>query len=62
MGQQGPSLLVEYMHLDLASLDSVRRFASTLREREQPLDILINNAGISWVPYGTIAKICDEYS
>ena len=46
------SILVEYMYLDLASLDSVRRFCSTIRDRDQSLDILINNAGISWAHYG----------
>lgn len=45
-------LLVEYMHLDLSSLDSVRRFTDTLRERNQSLHVLINNAGISWARYG----------
>ena len=54
------SIMVEYMHLDLASLDSVRRFTSTLRDRDQPLDVLINNAGISWAHYGMpcLAETC----
>ena len=47
-----PGILVEYMQLDLASLQSVKRFTTTLTERNQPLHILINNAGISWVHYG----------
>ena len=53
LGREG-SILVEYMYLDLASLDSVRRFCSTLRDRNQSLDILINNAGISWAHYGSL--------
>jgi NAD(P)-dependent dehydrogenase (short-subunit alcohol dehydrogenase family) len=36
--------------LDLADLDSVRRFATSWNG---PLDILVNNAGIMAVPYGT---------
>jgi NAD(P)-dependent dehydrogenase (short-subunit alcohol dehydrogenase family) len=51
-GGGSPGLLVEYMHLDLASLDSVRKFSETLHDRNQALDALINNAGISWAHYG----------
>ena len=47
-----PGVLVEYMQLDLASLQSVKKFATILTERNHPLHILINNAGISWVHYG----------
>ena len=47
-----PGVLVEYMQLDLASLQSVKRFAATLTERNHLLHVLINNAGISWVHYG----------
>ena len=51
-GGEGQGLMVEYMHLDLASLDSVRLFSSTLCKRDQSLHLLINNAGISWAHYG----------
>ncbi len=34
-----------YMHLDLASLKSVRSFAENFLKKESRLDILINNAG-----------------
>ncbi|KAG7470535.1 hypothetical protein MATL_G00114870 [Megalops atlanticus] len=37
---------VVYMHLDLASLKSVRSFAETFLKTEPRLDLLINNAGI----------------
>ncbi|XP_036391846.1 dehydrogenase/reductase SDR family member 13-like [Megalops cyprinoides] len=37
---------VVYMHLDLASLKSVRSFADTFLKTEPRLDLLINNAGI----------------
>uniref|UniRef100_A0A3P8VY14 Dehydrogenase/reductase (SDR family) member 13a, tandem duplicate 2 n=1 Tax=Cynoglossus semilaevis TaxID=244447 RepID=A0A3P8VY14_CYNSE len=35
-----------YMHLDLASLKSVRSFAETFLNTEKRLDLLINNAGL----------------
>ncbi|XP_036391847.1 dehydrogenase/reductase SDR family member 13-like isoform X1 [Megalops cyprinoides] len=37
---------VVYMHLDLASLKSVRSFADTFLKTEPRLDLLINNAGM----------------
>uniref|UniRef100_A0A4W6DGM2 Dehydrogenase/reductase (SDR family) member 13a, tandem duplicate 2 n=1 Tax=Lates calcarifer TaxID=8187 RepID=A0A4W6DGM2_LATCA len=37
---------VLYMHLDLASLKSVRCFAETFLKTESRLDLLINNAGL----------------
>ena len=37
--------------LDLASLDSVRKFADSILKSEPRLDILINNAGIMMCPY-----------
>jgi retinol dehydrogenase-13 len=40
------------LHLDLSSLESVRSFVREFKQRENKLDILINNAGIAYVPYG----------
>ena len=37
---------VVFVQLDLASLDSVRKFAANILEEEPRIDILINNAGI----------------
>nr|GME02609.1 protochlorophyllide reductase [Ipomoea batatas] len=34
------------MHLDLASLDSVRQFVDTFRRSERPLDVLVCNAAV----------------
>ncbi|XP_038059957.1 retinol dehydrogenase 13-like [Patiria miniata] len=43
-------------HLDLASLQSVREFASKIVESEDRLDILINNAGIAFAKEGDVTK------
>ncbi|PPT08910.1 Retinol dehydrogenase 13 [Geitlerinema sp. FC II] len=37
---------VEFLPLDLSSLDSVRQFVKLFKERNLPLHILVNNAGI----------------
>ena len=42
---------VVFRRLDLASLESVRRFASKVLEEEPTIDILINNAGVMACPY-----------
>ncbi|XP_026164207.1 dehydrogenase/reductase SDR family member 13-like [Mastacembelus armatus] len=44
--QETGSTDVVYMHLDLASLKSVRCFAETFLKTESRLDLLINNAGL----------------
>jgi NAD(P)-dependent dehydrogenase (short-subunit alcohol dehydrogenase family) len=46
-----PVPAAEVMLLDLASLDSVRRFADEFTERNDRLDVLVNNAGIMMNPY-----------
>jgi len=43
---------VELMQLDLASLDSIKKFASEFKEKCNQLDVLVNNAGIMMTPYG----------
>ena len=39
------------MQLDLASFESIRRFVAAFREKELPLHLLVNNAGVMLVPY-----------
>jgi len=42
-----------FMCLDLASLDSVRSFAKSFREKYDRLDVLVNNAGVMACPEWT---------
>ena len=42
---------VVFRLLDLSSLESVRRFASTMLDEEPQIDILVNNAGVMACPY-----------
>jgi NAD(P)-dependent dehydrogenase (short-subunit alcohol dehydrogenase family) len=46
-----PGASVEIMALDLASLASVRQFATAFKTKHDRLDLLVNNAGIMMVPY-----------
>lgn len=48
-----PNAPAEIMQLDLSSLASVREFAEAFRAKYDRLDVLVNNAGIMMVPYGT---------
>ena len=42
---------VHVMELDLASLDTVRSFAKSFKEKYNKLDLLINNARVMIPPY-----------
>lgn len=37
------SIPVEFIRLDLASLQSVRQFVQSFKERDLPLNVLVNN-------------------
>ncbi|KAJ2724043.1 hypothetical protein GGI07_002248 [Coemansia sp. Benny D115] len=45
----------EYVHLDLASLKSVKEFVEEFKSRGRALDLLINNAGVMACPYSQTA-------
>jgi NAD(P)-dependent dehydrogenase (short-subunit alcohol dehydrogenase family) len=47
-----PEAKAEVMQLDLASLVSVSKFSEDFKRRYQQLDVLVNNVGIMWAPYG----------
>jgi retinol dehydrogenase-12 len=40
---------VDFVALDLGELDAVKRAADTLLERDRPIDVLIDNAGVAGV-------------
>ena len=46
-----PNAKVDFVHLDLSVLQSVRTFADAFISRNLPLHILINNAGVMYPPY-----------
>lgn len=47
---------VEFLKLDLASVQSVRDFAQSFKDRDLPLNILVNNAGVMLVAEGRTAE------
>ncbi|MEO2214652.1 SDR family oxidoreductase [Paenibacillus amylolyticus] len=47
--RQSGSSAIELMLCDLGSLESIRQFARTFRERHDRLDVLVNNAGVVMV-------------
>jgi NAD(P)-dependent dehydrogenase (short-subunit alcohol dehydrogenase family) len=50
LGQEVPGASAEVVSLDMASLASIRAFAAAYATRNQPLDVLINNAGVMALP------------
>src|SRR5215475_13155894 len=50
-----PGAELEVLPLDLASLASVRDFASALSARHARIDVLVNNAGVMAIPRRTTA-------
>lgn len=50
--EETPRASLEFLKLDLSSLNSVQDAAHEVRERHRQLDLLINNAGVMWLPPG----------
>lgn len=51
--QEVPECEADVLQLDLSSLAGVKDAAGRLRESENQLDLLVNNAGVMMPPYGT---------
>ena len=49
-----PNVFVK--HLDLASVDSIQKFAKSFKQKESKLDVLINNAGL-WTKTKKLTEI-----
>ncbi|XP_046437170.1 short-chain dehydrogenase TIC 32 B, chloroplastic-like [Daphnia pulex] len=47
-----PADSVEWINLDLSSLNSIRNFAKVVTDRNIPISLLINNAAVMFTPYG----------
>jgi len=54
--EEAPGVRAEVARLDLASLASVREFAARELDRNRPLHVLINNAGVMAVPRRTLTE------
>jgi NAD(P)-dependent dehydrogenase (short-subunit alcohol dehydrogenase family) len=54
--QELPQAKVEFMELDLSSFDSIKAFSDAYLAVDQPLRVLINNAGIMVPPFRTTAE------
>ncbi len=48
-----PNALLDIIHLDLTSFKSIKLFSKKVLEKYNHLDVLLNNAGIMTVPYGS---------
>jgi len=49
----GKDVNVEFMKLDLASLESTKKFIEDFKQKNLPLNLLICNAGIAMVVQGS---------
>ncbi|KAI1771522.1 NAD(P)-binding protein [Hypoxylon cercidicola] len=47
---------LEFLHLELDDLNSVKESAREFRTKESKLHVLWNNAGVSWPPLGSVSK------
>lgn len=50
--EENPKAHIDVLKLDLSSLKSVRAFADQFNSMNLPLNILINNAGVMFCPFG----------
>lgn len=45
------SVIIEWLLCDLSSFCSVKDFVTAFRGKDLPLNLLINNAGVAWLPF-----------
>ena len=50
--EENPGAKLEFIEINLASLESIRKFAEEFKSNYDKLDILLNNAGIMLMPFG----------
>lgn len=48
------SVAIEWQLCDLSSFRSVKEFIATFKERNIGLNLLINNAGVAWLPFSEL--------
>ena len=48
-----PKALLDIIQLDLTSFKSIKEFSNKVNDKYKKLDVLLNNAGIMTVPYGS---------
>ena len=58
--QAEKQLNVEYLQLDLASFQSTKDFTVAFKEKNLPLHLIINNAGLAWSPYSELRHLQDH--
>ena len=53
VGEEYPdkSVTIEWMLCDLSSFRSTKDFVTAFKEKNLPLNLLINNAGVAWMPF-----------
>ena len=53
-GSERKEVKLEYLPLDLSSFQSTTDFVRAFKEKNLPLHILVNNAGIAFPPYSEL--------
>ncbi|KAF1975335.1 NAD(P)-binding protein [Bimuria novae-zelandiae CBS 107.79] len=46
---------LEFLHVDLADLNTIKPAVEAFTAKEQRLDVLVNNAGVMWPPLGSLS-------
>ncbi len=59
VGEEHPEtpVTIDWLQCDLGSFRSIKEFVTAFKERNLPLNILINNAGVAWLPFSKTCMI-----